>query len=147
MRIAFLFLSLSLLLNACRDKNKLPGHILPQAKMQELMWDMMRADQYLLDHVVNKDSTKKKDEENIKLYQQVLGFHKVTQQELKNSLAYYQAHPLLLKAVMDSINNRKPEASTYMAQPDSLKGKQVSPLIQQLDSSKPFKRKKPLLPS
>jgi len=96
--ISFLFL-----ITGCKSKNAIPRDVLPQKKMQAVLFDMMRADQFLSDYVLSKDSSLKKDAESIKLYQQVLAVNAVTKEKFVRSFTFYKAHPVLLKAIMDSI--------------------------------------------
>jgi hypothetical protein len=101
----FLIVFTFFLLSACKSKNVVPSGVLPQKKMQAVLWDMMRADQFLADYVLNKDTSLKQDKESINLYQQILSINKITQEDFLNSFSYYKSHPLLLKAIMDSIAN------------------------------------------
>ncbi|MEQ1677407.1 MAG: DUF4296 domain-containing protein [Chitinophagaceae bacterium] len=107
MRTALLFFFTLLIITGCKSKDSVPGDVLPPAKMQALLWDMMRADQFLTEYVLNKDTAKKKDEESIKLYEQILGFHQITKEEFQKSFDYYQFHPGQLKVILDSISKRK----------------------------------------
>ena len=106
MRNSLLILLSVVFLFSC-NKNKLPSGILPQEKMQAVMWDMMRADQFLTDYVFSKDSSVNHDTASIRLYQQVLSIHKLSKEEFKRSFDYYNSHPLLLREVMDSISAGK----------------------------------------
>ncbi len=110
-----------LLIAGCGNRNKIPNDVLPPDKMEVVIWDMMRADQFLADYVLSKDTSKKKMEESVKLYQQIFSLHKITQEEFKKSFYYYQSHPLQLKGVMDSINTKKAAASTLPASADTSK--------------------------
>lgn len=90
--------------------------MLPPDKMEALLWDMMRADKFLADYVLNKDTTKKIDSESVKLYQQIFAIHQVTGDQFQKSFAYYKEHPEQLQAIMDSLS--KPTAApTEMVQP------------------------------
>ncbi len=124
MRTGLLIIAI-LFFAGCKNKKAVPGNILPQAKMQAVVWDMMRADQFLTDYVLNKDTALKKQTESIKLYQQILAINKVSKEEFERSFNYYKSHPLLLKVIMDSIANTVTEAladtSKQTLQKDSLK--------------------------
>ena len=50
----------------CKNKNGIPNSVLPQKKMQAILWDMMRADQFLADYILNKDSSLNKTTESLK---------------------------------------------------------------------------------
>lgn len=82
-----------------RDKKE---SILPENKMRAVMWDMIRADQYVSDFLL-RDSTKNKKEESEKLYEQIFYLHKITRDEFKKSLDYYSARPNLFQPIIDSL--------------------------------------------
>ncbi|MBL0334756.1 MAG: DUF4296 domain-containing protein [Chitinophagaceae bacterium] len=80
--------------------------------MEDVMWDVMRTDQFLTDFVFIKDSSLNKDAVSMGYYQRIFREHAITREEFQTSFKYYQKHPALLKAVMDSISTRpelKPE--------------------------------------
>jgi len=89
---------------ACKDKNSTPTGVLSKKKMQEVVWDMMRADQFLADYVLNKDTSLNKTTESLKYYQEIFALHKISKDQFQHSFSYYQSRPDLLKEIMDSIN-------------------------------------------
>lgn len=103
MKIGLLIVCFSICILGCKSKNAIPNEILPPKKMQAVLWDMMRADQFLADYVLNKDTSLKKQAESIKLYQQVLELNNVTKEKFQQSFAFYKGHPNLLQAILDSI--------------------------------------------
>jgi hypothetical protein len=111
----------------CRSEKR---RILPKDKMQAVMWDMMRADKFLSDYVLSRDTSKKKDSESIKLYQQVLAIHRVNGEQFSESLQYYKERPDELRQIMDSISKPPvtPPAETVQPLPaiqaDTSSGKQ-----------------------
>ena len=109
MRTWLLINLIILFIAGCKDKNAVPGNVLPQKKMQAVLWDMMRADQFLADYVLNKDTSLKKKTESIKLYQQILTINGVSKEKFEQSFSFYKSHPLLLKVIMDSIFKASPE--------------------------------------
>lgn len=112
MRRLLLLMFFSGLLIACGRKNKLPAGVLPAEKMEDVMWDVLRTDQFLTDFVFIKDSSLNKDAVSMGYYQRIFREHAITREEFQTSFKYYQKHPALLKAVMDSISTRpelKPE--------------------------------------
>jgi hypothetical protein len=78
--------------------------------MREVMWDMIRADQYVTDFLI-RDSSKKKKDESVKLYDEIFRLHKITADEFKKSLAYYSSRPDLMRPIIDSLATRKNEFS------------------------------------
>src|SRR5213076_2813604 len=83
---------------SCSDKEKKDSSILSEKQMTDVMWDLMRADQWVQDFVI-KDSTKNKKEESIKLYEEIFRLHHITAEQFKKSQAYYQSNPLLFRPV------------------------------------------------
>lgn len=77
------------------------------SQMQAVLWDMMRADQFLADYVLNKDTSFKKDEKRFNMYHQVFAIHKIDKEIYQRSLNYYLDHPDLLKVILDSISKPK----------------------------------------
>ena len=121
------FLSIGFLIIgfSCTTKEK-KDTILPEPKMREVMWDMIRADQYVTDFLL-RDSSKKKQDESVKLYDQIFRLHKITADEFKKSLAYYSSRPDLFSPIIDSLATRKNEfGSPGVSHPgkDSAKMKQ-----------------------
>ena len=110
----FIILLLYLLLPDVKIRTGYPGDIIPQKKMQAVLWDMMRADQFLTDFVFNKDSALIKERKASKLYRQVFAIHHISKEEFEKSFSYYKAHPVLLKVIMDSLSQPKAEAPTEM---------------------------------
>ena len=92
---------------SCRSDRQVPSGVLPPAKMQELVWDMMRADQFVVSFVLPADSTLQKEPEKIKWYNRVLTVHQVSEQQFKKSFSYYQDHPDLMAEIMDSIARKE----------------------------------------
>ncbi len=138
MRTAGFIIILSLsLVAACGSKNRPPRHVLAQDEMESVLWDMMRADQFLFMYVLPKDSTKKKLEESQKYYAQIFQLHKITEEQFRESFAWYKLHPKFLVPVMDSIAARSNTVTTIAPAPASIPpvpadtGKQtVTPAIQ-----------------
>lgn len=109
MRIAPVLLFFIIGVAACGNKDRVPGDIIQPEKMEAVLWDMMRADQFLSDYVLNRDtsSASEKEKKNIRMYQQIFSFHEVTKEEFSKSFDYYRAHPVQLRTIMDSIQNKK----------------------------------------
>ncbi len=91
---------------SCTGKSKPPDDVLPPLKMQELLWDLSRADQYTQDLILH-DTLKKPSETNKELYTQVFAIHKVTPAEFEKSYDYYKHHPNELRVMLDSLQARK----------------------------------------
>lgn len=117
MKTGLLIIYSLFLLTGCRNKGRVPADIIPQKKMQAILWDMMRADQFLGDFVLNKDSSLKKDAESLKLYQRVFSIHHISIERFQKSFSFYKTHPSLFKSMMDSISRTVTEAPTKMVLP------------------------------
>lgn len=116
---------LSVVLISCGSKSKVPSGILPPAKMQEVLWDVLQADAFSHDFQT-KDTTKNVIEENAKLQKQVFALHKVTKEEFYNSYDYYKAHTEIMKGMLDSMVNK--------ANRDRMKHRNITNRIMKIDS-------------
>jgi hypothetical protein len=101
----FLRFLLPVLLISCAKKEQ-RADILSQNTMRDVMWDMIRADQYVSDLLL-KDSTKKKKDESIKVYEEIFHLHKITRDKFKKSLDYYSSRPDLFRPIIDSLARRR----------------------------------------
>ena len=92
---------------ACSNKNEVPERILPRKKMQEVMWDMVRAGEFLNSFVFYRDSSIDKTAESQKWIGKICHIHKISKADFDRSYAYYQDHPLLMKALLDSLSKKQ----------------------------------------
>lgn len=92
-----------LLAAGCRSRSG-DEAVLPPEKMQALLWDMMRADQFISDFVISKDSSRKREPESRAIYPQILQWHRVTATQFRRSLDFYRDHPEKLRPIMDSLS-------------------------------------------
>jgi Domain of unknown function (DUF4296) len=95
-----------MLMIACKQKANGSAQVLPEKKMEDILWDLNRADM-LVDMRFIRDSTLVKKEESIRLYEQIFAVYKTNQEQVKKSLAYYQSQPVILKRMLDSLNTRQ----------------------------------------
>ena len=103
MRLAALICVLYLLGTACKKKNAVPGGIIQQKQMQAIMWDMMRADQFVTDYIINRNPGANRAAESFRYYQQIFAMHKVSRDQFENSFTWYNDHPDMFKEIMDSV--------------------------------------------
>jgi hypothetical protein len=101
-QIAFIFF---IFLFSCKNKNALPSGILNPAKMQIVLWDVLRTDAFTF-NFVKKDSTLLAETESVKLQQQIFTVHKISRDEFYNSYRYYQTHPQLMQPLLESMINK-----------------------------------------
>src|SRR5688572_16959109 len=97
-------LMLLLICISCSNDH-LPDGILPEARMREVLWDVMRTDEWVNYESV-KDSSLNKYQRSMEMYAKVFRIHKITEAQFRKSFQYYEAHPKLLKPVFDSLQQR-----------------------------------------
>ena len=78
---------------------------------------MMRADQFMADHIFAKDSMANKRLVSEEWYGKVLALHKISQEEFRKSYDYYSARPQLLKDLMDSISKQADTSTVWQPRP------------------------------
>ena len=151
MRTGLIILYFLFFIAGCKSKNKIPDDVLAPKKMQNILWDLMRADQFLADYVLNQDSSIKKATESQKYYEQIFNLHNVSKEKFQHSFIFYKSHPVLLKAIMDSISTPSKDTIVKPIQPAPVT---LSPLDDTIvkptstiprDSFKPPKKKKRLV--
>ena len=90
----------------CSDNIEIPKDILSQSKMQGVMWDLIRADEFVSTYIWKNDSLINREEESVNLYKQIFQIHNITKDQFRNSLSFYRQHPKLLKIIVDSLNTK-----------------------------------------
>lgn len=100
-RIIILLAGLGLI-NSCTSKDKIPDDVLQPAKMQAVLWDVIKADVFTAEFI-KKDSAKNATAENVKLQQQIFAIHKITRADFYNSYDYYKLNTVTFKKVIDSM--------------------------------------------
>ncbi|MEP6712786.1 MAG: DUF4296 domain-containing protein, partial [Ferruginibacter sp.] len=75
-------------------------------KMQEVLWDYMKADAFTTDFI-SKDSSKKLPVENVKLQKEIFKIHHISKEDFYNSYNYYLKHDDEMKQMLDSMIARK----------------------------------------
>ncbi|HWI91933.1 MAG TPA: DUF4296 domain-containing protein [Flavisolibacter sp.] len=121
-------------------KLSVPKDVLPPKKMQAVLWDVMQADE-IAEYYSVKDSTFHSLPKHAEYYQKVFSMHKITKEDFKKSLAYYESHPVVFKAVLDSLKS----FGEKIQRADSLKTSK-SPVIDSATKRIDSFKKKPLLP-
>lgn len=81
--------------------NKMPAGVLPQPKMEEVLWDYVCADIYATDFA--KDSLTSRADIQAGLRKSVFQKHKITQETFSKSYKYYEEHGNLMQALLDSV--------------------------------------------
>ena len=91
---------------SCSSRQEIPKDVLKQPQMQAVLWDMLRADEFIMNYI-KKDSAHKIKDESIRLYEDVFRIHKTSKKQFVKSIMFYNGHPELLKPVLDSLEVRK----------------------------------------
>ena len=84
-------------------KQSIPSGVIKPGKMQNVLWDVLRADA-LSHELVKHDSSKSLENENSKLIQKVFTIHNITEQQFQKSFSYYTQHPDVMKTMLDTLN-------------------------------------------
>ena len=133
MKPFFLILQILPFVFACSNKNDLPQGILPPPKMQEVMWDMIRAGEFLNGFIFSRDSSIDKPTVSQKWYYKMYQVHQISKKDFDRSFAYYQDHPLLMKIILDSLSKKqvpfKIPGQGNVKTIDSIKKQFVPPVI------------------
>lgn len=90
----------------CSDKNSVPSGILSREKMENVLWDMIQADQYSALYLAKDSAHINTKMENLRLYEQVFRLHQVSREEFRKSYQYYLDHPSLNQILFDSLISR-----------------------------------------
>jgi Domain of unknown function (DUF4296) len=109
---------------ACSNKNNLPDGVLPPAKMQLVLLDIMEADALNNERAI-KDTSLRVPAEDAAYYQTIFQLHKITREDFAKSYRFYLKRPDLLKPITDSLNSvvtrKNTELETKTMKADSVK--------------------------
>ena len=101
---------------ACKN-NSIPKDVLPEERMRSIMWDMLRADEYVM-NTLARDSSRTVKQHLNEQYNKVFAIHKIQGTQFYKSYQYYQQDPILHKRLMDSVyaygNRERQEAQKRM---------------------------------
>lgn len=124
MKLIFFFCLLFIF--SCSAKQEIPKDILPQVKMEAVLWDILRADEFV-SNFGRKDTTRTAKDKSIYLYEEVFRIHKTNKSQFEKSVDFYNLHPDLFKMIVDSLEKRKGTVSNEYYKPshpvDSIKTK------------------------
>ena len=152
---SFLVVTVLILIHACTGRDKAPDGVLPKQKMREIMWDMIRAGEFLQSYVFSKDSTIDKVAESQKWHDKIYEIHKTDKATFEKSFAYYKANPPLMKDMLDTLarkfitpgQGRYPADSAFSRR-DTLRFRDSTRRpVDSLLRNKFIKKKKPLNPA
>lgn len=101
------FVIILFLFNGCKGKDKSSAGLLSAREMQEVMWDMVRAGEFLNGFIIYKDTATDGVAESQKWYKKVYELHGITEEKFRRSYTYYEKRPEIMKVILDSLT-RKP---------------------------------------
>ncbi len=133
-----LLLVIFTLLWSCSEKNKIPAEIIQPNEMQNILWDVMRA-QALSTEIARKDTSINEIAETKVLTQKVFEIHNITSTAFTRSYSWYTNHPDVMRLVFDSLNAQNQRESQLEMKVKS------HPL--KIDTSKKLKRYRKFDPS
>lgn len=99
----FFFFILCFILFSCSGKNKVPGEIIHPKEMQNILWDLLRA-QALSTEMARKDSAINEVAETKMLTRKVFEIHNITSSAFDQSYSWYTNHPEMMRIIFDSMN-------------------------------------------
>lgn len=105
MRKLFALIGIFLFSLGCGEKR--PADVLPQDKFQDVMWDMIKAGEFLDGYVLFKDTTLDKSATITAWYNKVYQIHSITKAQFEKSYAYYQDKPKVMKEMLDTLSKRQ----------------------------------------
>jgi Domain of unknown function (DUF4296) len=98
-----------LVFTGCSHKNRVPKGVLSLQEMTAIMWDMMRADEYI--NIISNYNDTLGSKERVSMYEQIFRLHSTNQSVFKKSISFYQSRPDLFKVISDSL--RSTEKKVY----------------------------------
>jgi len=101
-------ISISVFFYSCKEST--PSGIIKPKKMQEVLWDVLRADA-LSQQLVKSDSAKSLPDESVKLTKKVFLIHNISEEQFEKSYTYYTNHPDIMRTMLDSINAQQTRKS------------------------------------
>jgi replication-associated recombination protein RarA len=101
MQVLFSLMAIGGLMAACKGNSK--EQLLDINQMKVIVWDMLKADElYTMQQV--KDSSLRIQKKNLEYYEKIFAYHKINRSTFYNAFAYYEAHPLQMRELLDSID-------------------------------------------
>lgn len=110
-----LLILLCMAILSCGRGPSVPAGILPSDKMEAVLWDLLRADQFVTNYVASRDSSISGHAKGPQLYAAILKKHGITDSEFQVSLEHYKKNPKLFYPVLDSIGQQPSLAPTPLA--------------------------------
>ena len=103
MKCSLIALVLILIVLPSCNADKMPSDVIKLDEMKMIIWDMVRAEQIVLNDTLFKTPSEKQNK-TIALYQQVFYIYHIDKNRFYNSYKFYEEHPNLNRELIDSIN-------------------------------------------
>ena len=100
-----IFFMVGFILFSCSGRNKIPAEIIQQKEMQNILWDVIRA-QALSGEMARRDSSINEIAETQLLTRKVFEIHNITPSAFDLSYAWYTSHPEMMRIIFDSMNSQ-----------------------------------------
>jgi hypothetical protein len=118
---------------SCGRVTSVPSGVLAKDKMQAILWDLLRAEQFVTNYIVVRDTTAVGRAKGPQLYDAILKRHGITDAVFQSSLEYYKSHPQSLYPILDSLAGQTATAPTPLvtpqpASPDTVKSAVSEPV-------------------
>jgi len=105
MKIGVACIFFTVLVGSCSaEKKQVPDEVLAPARMQAVLWEMIRADVFVRDHLAPDSLQQPK---SFGIYNDIFRRHGTTREQFRESLTYYRRHPDLFKPLLDSLEQRQ----------------------------------------
>jgi len=105
-----IYICFTVILIACSNSS-LPKGILTPDKMENIVYDLLKADEYLSNFVSKDTSVNIKKQRGI-FYGKIFKLYDTNRKEFYTSYAYYQQHPDIQKTLFDSISAKAGRGNT-----------------------------------
>jgi hypothetical protein len=113
--IAVSFLA-ALLMCGCDGNGNMPNNVLKPDKMQDVMWDIVRADVFASEFI-KADSSKDLLKENLQLQKKIFELNKTSREQYYTSFEYYKSKPELMRQLLDTMVARVNRGRNKAASP------------------------------
>jgi hypothetical protein len=90
----------------CNEGDARPPDVLPQARMEKVVWDIIQADEFVQNYVMKDSLRIDVDSARYAFYEQVFSLHGTNRQQFRKSYEYYTANPAVTRTLFDSLSNK-----------------------------------------
>ncbi len=102
MSIRVIYILVAFFLFSCKGKEKINDAISDE-KMRIIFFQLLKVDEHIT-RMSAQDSTWKYSSKSAELYQKVFDLNKVDRVQFYKQVAYFEAHPIEFKVLLDSVN-------------------------------------------